>query len=407
MLNFLAKFTWHITFLTKKLKMELSKTTGKKRARQASSSTKSVENELDSNSFGHIELQDISMNRAKSTKKLYCAAMNHFDKYMLYVTNNQMSLAQLAEHHPEKITKDLVGKFTDYLFRVAKIETIGTAHDYLSSAKTNLSLINSAVHAELDHPVWYRKLRHNVKAVYIQDCVETGKPISTAQGSMTEDHLDYICTTLFAAGSRNCLADRCLLAFNWQCVGRISEVATLRWKNISFHHTKIVQCMEVGLHRMKTGAFQSLRVFMHHHSWAVCPFHALATMIVCRPDVSEHLFHRVEQGGEAGYVNRLLKYLFQKWEADDDGEKPEEFEMYTSHAQRHGSAETANEHPEIQTQWLVQRGAWSLESIQTVFNYIAGTAKSDCRIARVLAGWPSANAGGMAPGSLQMKVNLT
>ena len=43
----------------------------------------------------------------------------------------------------------------------------------------------------------------------------------------------------------------------------------------------------------------------------------------------------------------------------------------TSHALRRGGAEAANEHPEIVTQWLINRGDWSADSINRLFTYIA------------------------------------
>lgn len=226
----------------------------------------------------------------------------------------------------------------------------------------------------------------------------TGKPLSSERGSMTEEHLEYICKVLFDVRNRQVIADRCLLALNWQCVGRISEVAQLRWSAIKLYNSGKLRCMEILLVRAKTRNTQTLRVFMHRSSWAMCPFHALGTMIIVRPDPSEHLFQPIALSGEAVYVNRLLNHLFHSWGDDESLNKPAAFELYSSHAQRHGSAEACNEHPDIQTQWLVQRGAWSLDSIQTVFNYIAGTAKSDARVGRALAGWPSVDSGGMCPG---------
>jgi hypothetical protein len=49
------------------------------------------------------------------------------------------------------------------------------------------------------------------------------------------------------------------------------------------------------------------------------------------------------------------------------------------------------------TQWLVARGGWTLDGLQTVFNYIAGTAKSDARVGRALSGWKHTDSGGACP----------
>jgi hypothetical protein len=177
-------------------------------------------------------------------------------------------------------------------------------------------------------------------------------------------------------------------------------VARLKWTDISFKNSTFVKCLKVKLLRMKTGGEQTLGVVLHHHSWAVCPFHALGTMIICNNPVSRGMFENVPIKGEAKYMNRILRVLYDQWDDDleRDDDDPHDFLLYTSHSQRHGSAETGNEHPDIQTQWLIPRGAWTLDQIQTIFNYIAGTAKSDTYVARAVAGWPSAESGGQCPG---------
>jgi hypothetical protein len=128
------------------------------------------------------------------------------------------------------------------------------------------------------------------------------------------------------------------------------------------------------------------------------------------------LFPQIEKKQEAKHVNKVLKALYEEWVklggleqngGVPEGEDPDSpFMLYTSHAQRHCSAETSNEHPDIQTQWLIPRGAWTLDQIQTLFNYIAGTAKSDKFLGRVLSGWPSATAGGFCPGVMVLYKNI-
>ncbi len=179
-------------------------------------------------------------------------------------------------------------------------------------------------------------------------------------------------------------------------------MARLNWSAVSMFDSKYQKCLKVKLNRLKTGSQSGLSVFLHHHSWAICPLHALATMIVVNSDVANGMFSQIPEGGESTYMNRVLRALWKLWKDDEDDtdeSKPDDFLLYTSHAQRHGSTETGNEHPDIQTQWLIPRGAWTLDQIQTIFNYICGTAKSDSKVGRALAGWPSADSGGACPGN--------
>jgi hypothetical protein len=136
----------------------------------------------------------------------------------------------------------------------------------------------------------------------------------------------------------------------------------------------------------------------------MCPLHALGTMMVVRDSIDTNLFPFISEGQESNYVNKILLNIYKKWEKErSEGRNvPYDFQQYTSHAQRHGAAEAANEHPDILTQWLIPRGAWTLEQLQTIFTYIAGTAKEDAKVGRVLAGWPSADHGGYCPGKRQM-----
>ena len=48
-------------------------------------------------------------------------------------------------------------------------------------------------------------------------------------------------------------------------------------------------------------------------------------------------------------------------------------EWLSSHSFRSGGATILSEHPDIQVHWIVPRGSWSLDTIQTVFRYIHAT----------------------------------
>ena len=173
------------------------------------------------------------------------------------------------------------------------------------------------------------------------------------------------------------------------------------WSKISFVEgpANTLRCLQVELHRKKTGHVQKLRIFPHNSSWVVCPYHAMATMIVCSNQHDNAMFGHI--GNASKYVNDLLSEMFlaNKDNSLDIEEQYQDFLHYTSHGMRHGAAEYGNEHPDIQVQWLIPRGAWSMDQIMTIFNYICGTSKTDARVGRALAGWKNTEEGGVVPGN--------
>jgi hypothetical protein len=111
------------------------------------------------------------------------------------------------------------------------------------------------------------------------------------------------------------------------------------------------------------------------------------------------LFEHVAVKTAAQYVNHLFSQLYDEWNNLDDEHKLEEMvtPKLTSHSTRSGSATYADEHPHIQTQHIIQRGGWTVDGIQTVFNYAVGSFKTDSKVGRALSGWTSADNGGLIP----------
>lgn len=78
---------------------------------------------------------------------------------------------------------------------------------------------------------------------------------------------------------------------------------------------------------------------------------------------------------------------------DDDNDDWVMTDGLTSQSSRSGAATYANEHGEMQTQWIIPRGGWTLDGVQTIFNYVSGTSKTDAKVGRALSGWPSTDKG--------------
>lgn len=165
---------------------------------------------------------------------------------------------------------------------------------------------------------------------------------------------------------------------------------------LKVHDTREVKnALGLMMSRLKTSVESDLLVFVHADSYKVCPFHALATMLITN-NPTDAMFPCILPGSESQYVNKLLARLLEEL-SDDDSAVYRMTERLLSHSMRSGGASFANEHSDIQTSWIVLRGGWTLEGLQTVFNYLCGSVKTDSRVARALSGWPNALRGGNCP----------
>ena len=54
-------------------------------------------------------------------------------------------------------------------------------------------------------------------------------------------------------------------------------------------------------------------------------------------------------------------------------------------------------HKDVTTITVGHRGSWTLDSLNRIFYYPTGNAKSDKACARALSNWPNANEGGFLP----------
>lgn len=108
-----------------------------------------------------------------------------------------------------------------------------------------------------------------------------------------------------------------------------------------------------------------------------------------------HLFHYVPESGAAQHVNQVLRDL--ETSARGNPALEGEIKRFTSHSGRSGGATEANEHEETQVQWIGPRGGWDLGGLQTMFEYLYGTTKTDGKVGRALLGWKHVGKGGMCP----------
>lgn len=146
--------------------------------------------------------------------------------------------------------------------------------------------------------------------------------------------------------------------------------------------------------RSKTSSVQSLKLTLHANDWRICPIHSLGCLLLLHLPSDElvpNLFTMfVDKDGEVAVINTLLRKLATKVAGNLT-------EGLTSHSFRHGGATMLAEVDGIELQDVIQRGNWSMSSVNKVFTYIGWLAKGDMRSARSLAGWISPFSGGEVP----------
>jgi hypothetical protein len=99
---------------------------------------------------------------------------------------------------------------------------------------------------------------------------------------------------------------------------------------------------------------------------------------------SPHIFtsNLGNKTGLAAHVNAFLKPFGEKFGLN-----------ITSHSARHSSSDIASEHFQVYIFWIVQRGDWALDAINTFFEYLTWSSNNDRRVARALAGYSDVGRG--------------
>ena len=323
-------------------------------------------------------------------------ALMHFNKFLValhsevpstfaYTTFDAIPAAQLLHF------RAVFGRFPTYLKSDANIKKGGTNLLYVS--KMQCVIKEKCPTSDITDDKWYSTLRYHIKAEYNMQCAETGETYSDSAPPMTrEDHL-YCARLLFGANTNEAFLDRDLLNKLRQSLGRVTEIAHIKCRDYSLYKGRNSSTLSAHIKRIKTGVEQDLTMFMDRDSYLLCPLHSLATVIALSAS-SDEIFPQISEKSEAQYVNRLLSRLCEQASLEILGADHPLTKALTSHSPRHGSATEANEHPMIQTSWIVPRGGWTLSRMEQIFAYIAGTRKTDVRVARVLSGWPDPDYGG-------------
>lgn len=333
----------------------------------------------------------------KSTVSGQKTALSHFNKFLTALHNEQAYEYKTFDEIPaEELLefRSVFGRFPSYLKSEARTGKGDTCLVYVSKMKELIKGRNK--HTDVADERWYATLRYHVRAEYNLTCAETGETYSDSAPPMTRDDHLYCAKLLFSENCKESMLDRDLLNKLRQSLGRVSEIAHIKCKDYSLYKSNIGNStLSAHVKRIKTGGEQDLSMFMDRDSYLLCPLHSLATVIALSA-CSDEIFPQISEKSEAQYVNRLLSKLSEAASREVVGDEHPLTQALTSHSSRHGGATEANEHPQIQVSWIVPRGGWTLSRMEQIFAYIAGTRKTDCRVARVLSGWPDPNYGGTA-----------
>jgi hypothetical protein len=186
-------------------------------------------------------------------------------------------------------------------------------------------------------------------------------------------------------------------------------------------------CLYINFTRFKSAACQGASLFHDLDNFATCPVHALAVATATQFSPSEVLLDHLPRDtqevqqqdaaaipllelldgrlqnpdGDAAantcdsaaprtvsvpgihaYVNRVL----QKWTKISCAQDSSLTKGLMSHSFRRGAGQNANGDCTISTQWILDRGGWSLTSVSKAFNYIVSTTHEDQRVAKLLSG---------------------
>ena len=110
---------------------------------------------------------------------------------------------------------------------------------------------------------WFASVRKNLKAKCNDRCLLTGTKLQQGSPPMTTDDLELLCQMLFKKNRSEHLADRWLLIFQWQLLGRISEISSLTFADVSFCRSSNYRCLKVHINRSKTSEEQELLIFIN------------------------------------------------------------------------------------------------------------------------------------------------
>ena len=292
------------------------------------------------------------------------SAINHFNNFLRHQNSVNPVKYTLVEYSKEafctpEFVASMLDQFATYLVNVVKIKKLTSALQYLSKVKTKIQR-DHKTEVLFGDGKWYKDIRAKVTSDYVKQCATGGTKLVDHAAQLTDDDLTIMNSLLFKKNERQADKDRGILILQKQTIGRISETSRLKFCSISLETKTLPKRRRnhvITMNRPKTGQQHQMNIFLHANSWLLCPIHSLGTLIATATNPNEFIFSNVPEGSEATYVNRLLSTLYEAWSADANKDPRELLtEHLSSHSARSGGAQDAQEHKDIQIQWVILRG---------------------------------------------------
>jgi hypothetical protein len=340
-----------------------------------------------------------------STVKLRVTVTNWFGKWLRHI--NIEGLDQFDDLSIEDVTPQLFSSFSLHLY-----ENVGmdSCLSYLSHFKM-VVLEKFPQCTVFTNDKWYSQLRTNIANEYFKRDVDE---VNGEQPSMNEAEVDLIIKLLLnddinimtRQGQCSAFEDRLLLIWDRHFIGRISETGGLTGKKVNWDAKH--RCLKLNFKRLKNRKQETMHLVIHRKSWMLCPLHSLATTVVLQsaPMIDdESLFKTFSSTTVVKHVNSLFKDIFAHWSGLDEAVR-RPFQLFTSHALRHGSVNDVSGSPDISFTTLGLRSGLSLCSFSNIFKYLSGGFKYDSQCARLFSEWYDVNCGGICPGNYYIIILL-
>ena len=369
------------------------------------------------------ELVNLGSINGISNEKVTVTAMKHFKSFLGHLNVLDNVAYSHTIYSPEIIphtfyTRDVFGKFANFLMTVSKIKKYHTCISYISKVKSKLEQDYENVTLPfMSNATFYTSLRLKITREYMKNCVASGEVLVDSAPAMTKEDQSIICKLLLGRNTPSSNEERCLICHQFQIFGRINEPALAKKADYRYVSQENRTALIYSLRRTKNASVQELTMICHYDSYESCPFHSLATLISVNCDTSERLYPLImASNSPANYVNRMLLSIYEEWEDGqefNDGSSSSSSSSstsssssrrrgfltagLTSHSGRRGAAQEVDLHKDIPISTLVDRGGWSVDAIHRVFTYVTKNSKGDTMCARAVSSWPDATAGGMLP----------
>ena len=200
-------------------------------------------------------LDDLDENLADSTSREYKRSlrtvMNHFNNFICKSHGIDAARYPYPVYNDEyfkevKTTSDIFGRFANFIIDTVKIKKPKCALNYISKLRMKVESENPGT--TVFNGTWYRNLRLNIMKEYVKKCARDGTKLSDQAPEMTMKDLRAISEILFRRDTSQSISHRCLLIFQWQALGRISEISSMKWADIGFRNSYI-EALQVNLNR--------------------------------------------------------------------------------------------------------------------------------------------------------------